>query len=914
MTDFNDNYSVTCIVPTNPNSTKKIKFRFQKNGTNRNLFAYEYVGTAKQFYNEVIRFEIHVAFSSNALGKNKIVGRFNLNTGQFLNNSELQTPFFNIDNSELVFFLGIVTVMFRIVATDTAKRINNNIFASQFKELQSNGYQLSSIVKFSSKIMTDYYLNHYNGKKIYLIVNIIQSVSYNIDRPVAYFEITWDDITFYCISNGSVIFPVNLVDNRWVDANCVDKMREKKLSRDNVETNTNSVYESKYLAYEILFKGPITITAKNSNNNYIGSTQIALTKLNKNFKFESRTGLSDFMNEAYFDYSKIKLTNQKYWFSEKFETRVSKLENIQIFDVAKSSMHKPVLASELSVEFYFYPDLPRSVDLSESLDISMLENEKKLELKKLWDFDALSWYQSYKYVFPKTEILHYYSAFVESKGGYLQSLNEFITPFCGNDEMSMPHQAFYYVSNIPFIKGDSTEFMYASSLFQQKFGTITGHAIMLTSLLIGMTFDAYVAIGSTWKNPYEPYMWVVQRNLDKSVTFWDPYTRKTYILPNRFGFETREPGVDVNYNIYENYEDASVKSSERNYNNGRYICDLYNSLATGLGYKILDYPLADIELEDYYENIEEIQEKILNKNLDNNQFDSDGLAYVEQQNIMNNMISQYNVAFHPVNKLLLHENLAYTTYKTLNIMFNHTNVYRNLQNINPNVIYYDVESPFQWAALYSKDSKTNTLSRDHVVLTELSEEIDTESIQNSLVSEITDMITMFRNLKALNSYINTDDVKVEYYSSLLNLLEVRDTLDPTVDIGFASNKQGFLVDYYNRLINEFSEKMNLNVDKWYSNPYELTNMLTNSSSDQKSEGSKNEYCSVNYAKSGQKNIVRKSALKLESLDEIVNSMLKSQKRNRATCFFTINPASNNMVVNFMQREHLNELSLSLIHI
>jgi len=76
-------------------------------------------------------------------------------------------------------------------------------------------------------------------------------------------------------------------------------------------------------------------------------------------------------------------------------------------------------------------------------------------------------------------------------------------------------------------------------LFSRK-GSPQDHAILLCSVLLGMSRDAYVVKGTIQvptamsKPKLVEHVWVMTREDGGWVTFWEPSTREFYHLPNRW--------------------------------------------------------------------------------------------------------------------------------------------------------------------------------------------------------------------------------------------------------------------------------------------------------------------------------------------------------------------------------------------
>ncbi|CAJ1415254.1 unnamed protein product [Effrenium voratum] len=106
-------------------------------------------------------------------------------------------------------------------------------------------------------------------------------------------------------------------------------------------------------------------------------------------------------------------------------------------------------------------------------------------------------------------------------------------------------------------------------LFSRQ-GTPQDHAILLCSVLLGMSRDAYVVKGTIRVNDGKPrlveHVWVMTREDGGWVTFWEPSTCEFYHLPNRWikqkKLDQKEAVVEVQQKE-EDEEDDNLQPLER---------------------------------------------------------------------------------------------------------------------------------------------------------------------------------------------------------------------------------------------------------------------------------------------------------------------------------------------------------------
>jgi len=106
-----------------------------------------------------------------------------------------------------------------------------------------------------------------------------------------------------------------------------------------------------------------------------------------------------------------------------------------------------------------------------------------------------------------------------------------IDPIYNGRGLNTPYEASRLVSLIPYERkentgvGKSEMWMSTHSVISVMKGDINDHAVLLCSLLLGFSLDAYVGIGNSMNGPH---LWVITRNKVQNnkfeVTFWESLT------------------------------------------------------------------------------------------------------------------------------------------------------------------------------------------------------------------------------------------------------------------------------------------------------------------------------------------------------------------------------------------------------
>ena len=114
----------------------------------------------------------------------------------------------------------------------------------------------------------------------------------------------------------------------------------------------------------------------------------------------------------------------------------------------------------------------------------------------------------------------------------------FINPMGPPREMQSPYRCLRLVHCMTF-ESDSDAFygiedVWASPNFflSQGKGDQEEHAILLCNLFLGLEMDAYVCLGRT-KSGID-HAWVMTRDIDGSITFWESTNNKSYLLTERW--------------------------------------------------------------------------------------------------------------------------------------------------------------------------------------------------------------------------------------------------------------------------------------------------------------------------------------------------------------------------------------------
>lgn len=292
-------------------------------------------------------------------------------------------------------------------------------------------------------------------------------------------------------------------------------------------------------------------------------------------------------------------------------------------------------------------------------------------------------------------------------------------------------------------------------LLDRRIGSAQDHAIFLCSLLLGCKREAYVVKGTVWvtdtvrtdkkghkqtKKRLVEHTWVMTREKNNYVTFWEPCTREVYHLPQRWSSHLHKSHV----------EDKAHKSAESG--------DAETTEIVAASAEEGDAPAWTDEVQDVQITTEEFEHlptvgrmPKAKARVDPNRANAKAMS---RKNYEDKLVKQREkLVTAPRPALLTDQTLVdWLPYDSIEVVFNERNVWANRQNHHPACIRYDFdngdkESPQNWSPLV-KDLKDPTFKyrplRTSVNFEPPTEPVHRERMLRNLVSEVKENIEMFR--------------------------------------------------------------------------------------------------------------------------------------------------------------------------
>eukprot|EP01028_Stygiella_incarcerata_P009678 TRINITY_DN463_c0_g3_i2.p1 TRINITY_DN463_c0_g3~~TRINITY_DN463_c0_g3_i2.p1 ORF type:complete len:796 (+),score=226.10 TRINITY_DN463_c0_g3_i2:244-2631(+) len=232
-------------------------------------------------------------------------------------------------------------------------------------------------------------------------------------------------------------------------------------------------------------------------------------------------------------------------------------------------------------------------------------------------------------------------------------------------------------------------------------GDSEDHAILMGNLLLGNDEDAYLCLGTTHSG-VKNHVWIMIREGDGSVSFYETSTGKRYRLPGRwrgFGVAPEDVDkVDVDVDEFVEYSKATKKlrkklGKEKQKEEGDAKTYRGEDLEmekkeAGKVERVKETPVEDLVFFDDDTMIH--QKDILGDLLPEDSCVLDSSYLMDDDGLQDS-----GSGFAPV-KL---------PYKTIEVVFNHKNVWANAMDPSPANISFDVEDISSWHPFVTEDGK-----------------------------------------------------------------------------------------------------------------------------------------------------------------------------------------------------------------
>eukprot|EP00928_Gymnodinium_smaydae_P009832 TRINITY_DN13680_c0_g3_i1.p1 TRINITY_DN13680_c0_g3~~TRINITY_DN13680_c0_g3_i1.p1 ORF type:complete len:940 (+),score=143.00 TRINITY_DN13680_c0_g3_i1:58-2877(+) len=417
-------------------------------------------------------------------------------------------------------------------------------------------------------------VTHLNSKEKFLVVSVkkcegLAAADGDKGTSDPYLRVCWDNMvqkspilkmTIRPVFNHSFYFPVRLFNNR---------IMERR-------------YQTTALVYEYRSKGDISIQVWDDDDtsaDSLGFVTLPLQQILASKTWEKRTlrgpAKSDNAEE-----NEFAPAAKKQWYEEE--------KRVRVYDGYGSELIGCSLPNQTTAlihfEAYFWPDYPG--DLTLPTEQSELQSgEVWKEKDKAWHKEQLEFMKSYAAPFPDSigakkhkeditarneSLRRFHATALHPQTRELIPLPAFLVRIITPEEYSSPSMLLHWINCITFkntakqartglIPNDGWKD--PQYLLFRRMGPAQDHAILLCSVLLGSKKDAYVVKGTIWvqdddtgtvqagaasanlqvsgmqkKKPPRlvEHVWVMTREEQGFVTFWEPCTREMYHLPARW--------------------------------------------------------------------------------------------------------------------------------------------------------------------------------------------------------------------------------------------------------------------------------------------------------------------------------------------------------------------------------------------
>eukprot|EP00003_Mantamonas_plastica_P028349 TRINITY_DN639_c1_g1_i13.p1 TRINITY_DN639_c1_g1~~TRINITY_DN639_c1_g1_i13.p1 ORF type:complete len:827 (+),score=342.47 TRINITY_DN639_c1_g1_i13:1638-4118(+) len=336
---------------------------------------------------------------------------------------------------------------------------------------------------------------------------------------------------------------------------------------------------------------------------------------------------------------------------------------------------------------------------------------------------------------------------------------------------------------------------------QMKKGNAVEHALCLANLLIDLKqetdnpedepdpyLDVFVCLGTTKKG--RDHAWVMTRNADKSVTFYEPTNSKSYQLRGRW----EGKGLQLEHGNHEGPEDSDSDDEGLSNLVGRdlemIMVDPMEEIALKQSQrkkkrKRKEKKLSRSEQEDQ-ERMKELEEMENARNvndtdiiifMDDSEFRFAPVEVVRTNEIYeqvpgsNMTIDEWDnlheageeadgeAKLKEVGKDLVERTFVMLPYETLDVVFNSENVWANIQHPNPVRCMFDMDNPVKWSAFISfEDEESTSLPKPSLLQTPtmIKQPLDEATVidlENSILEEISEGIKTHRHGKSKKTEI-----------------------------------------------------------------------------------------------------------------------------------------------------------------
>lgn len=547
----------------------------------------------------------------------------------------------------------------------------------------------------------------------------------------------------------------------------------------------------------------------------------------------------------------------KQWYQIPVKTRIYDCKNSGL-PLQGSTIGGAAGIPTIYFETYFYQDIDKVKEVDDSEDVAgAKEDTFWKQVQRTFEFQ-MQYFQKSQYLvaFPNAigakdtmpkggrnnpqsgeQVRRFTDMVVDFEGDGpedLTPLMRFLVPIIVPESLSMPVDKIHWIHCLTWEVTSSKQLKTGlippdgwkppSFILQKRKGAAQDHALVLCSLLMGASYEAYVCKGTVYammpaaeghgeQLQLVEHCWVMTRE-EGWVTFWEPMNGKIYHLPNRYTEKVEEE------------EDTGKKKKKKKKAEDEEAIEedpddkppelLWEGEAP-------DQKVMQEEIDALPTTKRQPKAKARVDSKRRNEID------ISQQKKEKIIADRENLPIAP-HKALLESNtlVNYLPYDSIDVVFNDRNIYANRQNHNPALILYDFpdeKEPFkeedQWLAwLQPKDIKRmeeedidiNALGDQNVSLQRPFSGDVAEQLRHEILSELEENLRLYRSKLGYDCMFDRSEYVLRELGNFLDMQELCATLDPDAigknrgeaDISFKdgklSNGQTF-EEYVRKLLN-----------------------------------------------------------------------------------------------------------------
>jgi len=649
------------------------------------------------------------------------------------------------------------------------------------------------------------------GRKHHLVVRVFKCEGLAVadvetESSDPYLRVSWDGMitksftmngTTRPVFNTAFYFPVRMFDH---------KMEEDYKKKQEKNSGGPDAIRESALLYELEEKGPIEISVWDDDEtsaDFLGQVSIPLSEI-MNRRDEVPATLFGTIKNTKKDNEEVNELAKVPEVGEFYKERmVRHVDGTRRQLVGCSIMNNDT--PKISFEAFFYPDFPR---------LKLPDKEKDSQDESVWskknkDFQHTNLEFAKEYAQPFPDSLGAFSPKEDKmvRGANLRRfpclakdlayeftpLMAFIVKIITPDEYTDPPFLLHWLNNITFRDSSKQQktglipedgWKDPEYLLFRRIGSAQDHAIFLCSVLRGCGKDAYVAKGTVWVPDTKDkegadsksvvghrlveHVWVLSREANGYVTFWETCTMEMYHMPKRYSSDKESK--------------AKAKAAKKHHatkNSGDEEGDAGDEIA------LRENLFGDDEVHDVTLTAEDVEAlPTIGRMPRAKQKAASKASESKREQMKEKLIKQRELLpTAPKQELLIDKEtlVDWLPYDSIDVVFNEQNLWANRQNHHPACIYYDFKDEKAWQPLLKDDQDRKEhpftpIRKDVTIDPALSQNV-IERIRQDLEMEMTQNITLYRFKAGLDTMFDQESKLKDILGLYLDILEDRRKLD-----------------------------------------------------------------------------------------------------------------------------------------